>query len=552
MPPWRDLVPSDPRPYQGEWADTVLCQWGHSGEGMHGAWWQQGTGKSPFSSYVATGLRDSRKIDAILVLAPNGVHHNWVDHELPKHLGVPYAAHAFDNGRHSGKVKRYQEELMDFLLRDEGKLKVLSVSHNALLKPSLVEHQRRGGYPTALSGLLVDFCRTRRVLIVGDELGALKNHEGKMSMSAQALSRLCPYRLGLDGTPVDNSPLDLYALGLYLDPRLWERRGFGTFVTFRNHFAIIKELDVPIYERNPDKTFRLDGAGNKIVKTRYDRQTGQRVPMKPPVITGYKNLEELREIVMGVSSRVTKKSAGLNLPPQTFVYNPFEMTSKQWAEYQRMKQECMVEIQGHLITAQIALAKITRLMQISSGYLPVDPEGRELVEIDPGHDPRLEATVGLAESMHEQGIIWAAWRPDRDKLVRALGDKLVCYRSDSSDDAKRQAIAQWRAGDYQFILGHVLSGLARGHTLVEGKFAIYHSNLFRYAPREQSQDRIHRFGQTDPVTYYDTIARRTMDQHAISKLVQKARVAAEVLGDDPPEWLSTDWAACLKDWLLNT
>ncbi len=49
-------------------------------------WWEQGTGKSKPAIDTACWLYQQGKIDGVLVVAPTGVHRNWMTDEIPRHL----------------------------------------------------------------------------------------------------------------------------------------------------------------------------------------------------------------------------------------------------------------------------------------------------------------------------------------------------------------------------------------------------------------------------------------------------------------------------------
>lgn len=518
---------SDPRPYQWRFLEEHAYAPG---------WmlaWQPGVGKTKPLIDNAAELWLAKLIDAVIVLAPNGVHYNWVDHELPKHCPVPYRAHAFDNARDTDRSKTHARAMADALEPTEGVLPWLALSYHALLKESMVDVPGKGERSEAKGGRLYDLVRDRRCLIIGDELVTIKDPKGRMSRAARALAKLCPFRRGADGTPVDKGAFDVYSQVLFLDHRYWEKRGLGSCTAFENQYGVFRPLNVTVYDT--DKS-----TGRQTVRMRYNKETKAREPVKPQVLKEYKNLPELREHFAGIATRLTKEDAGLHLPPKTYVYQPFELTPGMRREYERMKKEYMVEIDGKLITAPMAMTRLLRLQQITSGYLPTDPDGGSFVEIDKGKNPRLDALCGLTDTLTEQGLLWATFRADRDKIMDALGDRVICYRSGDSDDQKRECIDRWRRGDSQWLLGHVNSGLARGHTLVEGTVAVYYQNLFRHAPRLQSEDRIHRIGQHCPVTYYDLHGRRTIDRKVVDSLIYSQEVAAEVLGDVLADWLGAE------------
>ena len=68
----------------------------------------------------------------------------------------------------------------------------------------------------------------------------------------------------------------------------------------------------------------------------------------------------------------------------------------------------------------------------------------------------------------------------------------------------------------------------------------------------QSEDRNHRIGQTDHVTYYDFLAEGTADIKELTDLREKRSLTGQVLGDPSQvtaDWLSpTEVSDNIKDW----
>ena len=54
----------------------------------------------------------------------------------------------------------------------------------------------------------------------------------------------------------------------------------------------------------------------------------------------------------------------------------------------------------------------------------------------------------------------------------------------------------------------------------------------------QSEDRAHRIGQTNKVTYVDIISPDTVDEKILKALKEKINLAQQVLGEDVRSWLS--------------
>ena len=55
--------------------------------------------------------------------------------------------------------------------------------------------------------------------------------------------------------------------------------------------------------------------------------------------------------------------------------------------------------------------------------------------------------------------------------------------------------------------------------------------------RLQSEDRTHRIGQENKVTYVDFIAEKTIDEKIVQCLRSKIDIATEVLGEELKSWL---------------
>ena len=88
------------------------------------------------------------------------------------------------------------------------------------------------------------------------------------------------------------------------------------------------------------------------------------------------------------------------------------------------------------------------------------------------------------------------------------------------------------------VVGNTQTG-GYGITLTEAQNVIYYSNNFDLEKRLQSEDRAHRIGQKNNVTYVDLVAKDTVDEKIVTALRSKLDLAQEVLGDEKWEnWLS--------------
>src|ERR1700751_531894 len=72
---------------------------------------EQGLGKTaPMIRTAEHRFRDNR-IDGAIVVAPNGVHRNWVSDELPRHAGLPWRGLDWHSDRGKGQDRALERLL---------------------------------------------------------------------------------------------------------------------------------------------------------------------------------------------------------------------------------------------------------------------------------------------------------------------------------------------------------------------------------------------------------------------------------------------------------
>ena len=81
----------------------------------------------------------------------------------------------------------------------------------------------------------------------------------------------------------------------------------------------------------------------------------------------------------------------------------------------------------------------------------------------------------------------------------------------------------------RFMVGTPSTG-GYGITLTAANTVIYYSNGYDLEKRLQSEDRAHRIGQKQTVTYIDLICENTVDEKIVKSLRDKINIASEVLG----------------------
>ena len=117
-------------------------------------------------------------------------------------------------------------------------------------------------------------------------------------------------------------------------------------------------------------------------------------------------------------------------------------------------------------------------------------------------------------------------------------ETVASYYGDTKDDIRQSIVDNFMDsnGDLRFFIGNPKTG-GYGLTLTSSHTVVYYSNDYSLEVRMQSEDRAHRIGQTNKVTYIDLIAEGTIDEKIVKSLNNKIDLASKVMGEDPKKIL---------------
>ena len=89
---------------------------------------------------------------------------------------------------------------------------------------------------------------------------------------------------------------------------------------------------------------------------------------------------------------------------------------------------------------------------------------------------------------------------------------------------RTQEAEEFKLRKRRFIVAQQQAG-GRGHTWLAGTTVMYFSNNYSWSNRAQSEDRPHRIGQEESVTYFDYVAEDTVDVKIVAALKAKQNIA---------------------------
>jgi SNF2 family DNA or RNA helicase len=450
---------------------------------------EMGTGKSKVAVDNMALLYEMGKIKAALIVAPKGVYDNWVQGEIPVHL--PDRIERRVLRWTPKKTQRYEEDLRDFILDRENHLKVFVMNVEAFSTPR--------GFEAAQAFL---YQNPDNMMIV-DESTTIKNRKAQRTKNIVKLRDMSKYRRILTGSPITKSPMDLFSQCDMLSEKCL---GFNSYFAYQARYANVQK-----------------------------RTMGHRSFQQ---IVGYRRLDELSEKLDKFSNRVLKKDC-LDLPEKVYIRRNVELTPEQDRLYIQMKKLALAKMEtGELATTASVLTQIMRLQQICCGHF--QPDDEDIREIK---NNRLSTLMEVVEETQGKVIIWATYTHDILKIQRELAreygeDSVATYYGATPQDDRQQIVTRFQnASDpLRFFVGQPKTG-GYGITLTAANTTIYFSNSYDLEIRLQSEDRAHRIGQTNKVTYIDLVSPDTVDEKIREALRSKIDVAGQVLGEDAKDWL---------------
>lgn len=326
-----------------------------------------------------------------------------------------------------------------------------------------------------------------RSLMIIDESQTIKNSAAQRTKYAIELGRRAKYRMILTGTPIAKDLTDEWSQFKFLDENVL---GHRYLTSFRAHYCV------------------MGGFENRQV-------------------IGHKNIEEFKERTGKSSFRVLKEDE-LNLPPKMYANVFFEMEEEQARIYDEMKKSFIVRFEDGEITAATAAAAITKLQQIACGFL----YSEEKKETKLFGNPRLQALLDLLAQREGQGVIWARFNKDIEITAEALGLDCATYYGPMTAKQREEALELYQTKAIKWLVANPAAG-GTGLNLQgdDVRTVVYYSNSFNALDRWQSEDRTHRIGTKNTVTYFDLIARKTVDARILANLRNKKSLSDLALGD---------------------
>jgi len=448
---------------------------------------EMGTGKSKVLIDEIGGYFLQGKIDSALIIAPKGVYRNWERGEIPTHLPdeIPYTVAAW---RAPSEMTKDDKKKLKDIIYPNGKLRILLMNIEALSGSVGIKY-------------VTQFLHKNRTLLAIDESTTIKTPTASRTKNAIKISKLAKVRRIMTGSPVTKNPLDVYAQLEFLSPNITRQN----YWAFKSRYAVMVRRNFGTRSTN--------------------------------LVVGFQRLPELNTIIDQYSYRVLKEDC-LDLPEKIYTTRTISLTSEQVKAYEEMRRFNITEMDGKTMTSLSTLAALIRLHQITCGHVTFDDGDTKEIKSN-----RMNELLNILEEVDGKVIIWANYRFDIKKIQQTLSEKfgsdsVATYYGDTKDRDRQDVVEKFqdKNSSLKYFVGNPSTG-GYGLTLTAAHTVVYYSNSYDLEKRMQSEDRAHRIGQVNKVTYVDMIAEGTVDEKIVRSLRSKIDIASEVMGEDVKNWV---------------
>ncbi len=334
---------------------------------------------------------------------------------------------------------------------------------------------------------------TDKTLVICDESSYIKGHKAIRTNRITYISSRAKYRLALTGTPISQGVVDLFAQMRFLSPKILGYRSFYSFAA--NHLEYS--------DKYPGMIVRAHNLGYLAAK------------MQPYVY------------------QVTKDEC-LDLPDKLYTYRAFSMTDEQRYYYEWVKDTILTEMLEYDIGTydqyfnSLAIFRLfSALQQITCGFLNWRGERRTF------ENERPAVLTNVLHSLpdDEKALIFCKYQYDIDVIRKVLADEfgadaVASFDGRDSERGRNVAVERFRNGARFLVVTQSTGG--HGFNFQEqASYAIFYNNGFKYSERLQAEDRLHRIGQTNKVTYVDIYCRCGIEDRIDAAMARKGNAVAQ-------------------------
>lgn len=434
----------------------------------------QGLGKTLQIIDLVECLGDKVK-KALIICGVNSLKYNWRE-EVSKHSN--------EKGYVLGT--RYRKNGKEYLGSTKDKINDLSNLPDHKYIITNIETLRLGAkkigkykYDFPIANKIKELCNDGTIgLIAFDEC-----HRAKDSTSLQGKAMLeisAPHMIAMSGTPLMNSPIDLYF------PIKWLGYENHSLFEFKRHYC------------------RLGGYNDAE-------------------IMGYKNLDELRSLVDQIMLRRLKTEV-LDLPDKIEKLEYVEMSSKQSKLYLEVQQNTKTLIH-QIRMSNNPLSMLLRLRQVTGWCGIIDESIQESAKMQ-----RMIELVEDIVSNNQKAIIFSNWTSITEVAVKLLSKYNPAYiTGDVKQEERMNEVDRFQNDVRCKVIIGTIGAMGTGLTLTSAQNVIFLDEPWTKALKNQAEDRAHRIGTKGTVSIITLMCKDTIDDRIHDLIEKKGKMSDAII-----------------------
>ena len=341
----------------------------------------------------------------------------------------------------------------------------------------------------------------------------MKDGKSQATRAVKAATGDANIRIGMTGTPIANTPEDLWSILNFLWPR-----SFSSKSRFMDRYLVVSQ-----------NTW----GGTEVLGILPNMQ------------------DEFFSIIDPITRRMPESYVLKHLPPVVRATREVEMGAKQAKAYKEMQKNMMTELESGLVMVESPLIKSMRLLQFASSYAEVVPGEEVSLESDTDDsEPKINLELSepsckidaIMEDI-ESGdfgdnsvVIFAVSRQLIELLSARMEKKGIPHSmitGSQSSYQKNVAIEDFQDGKVKYVLATVAAA-GTGITLTKARIAVYLQRSWSNILDKQSEARVRRLGSEihESILYIDYITKDTIEPTVFHALRTKDENLQTVLRDD--------------------
>lgn len=479
------------------------------------------------SLLIAAAKYEQGDIDAVLVIAPNGVHKQWATEEIPKWLKDVDTTVQWRKNKKlffvEGKLNIVCTNIEQFSTKTRYLDYVEWVnSHKTMI---ILDEATRIKNPKAI--------RTQRLLYEFNDV--VKRGKTIISSDPKTVARAI-----LTGTPVTNGPFDVWPMFEFLRPGYFGVNWYG----FQNKYGLFHSIEVNgrairilINEEAWHNIHACDSFEQAMTNYGVSLSTYDYIKQQDHYEGPFRNVDQLRDKMLEIAMFVKIEDC-IDMPDRTYNRKLLEMSSEQARVYNELETYFVTLYKNEKVEAKSKLTAYIRLQQIASGFVSSEQLPEDELEDPPPNKitwfddlPKMTQLLVDVEEIcdvegitNNQCIIVCHFSAEAERIYDTLtaeGYK-VCLMTGWK---KVGSIEGFKQGKFNIMVANIRV-ISMGFNLQEHcNHMIFYSNTFSLEDRIQVEARIYRSGQKHPCIYLDYVMSDTIDMKVYAALKQKKQLA---------------------------